>query len=99
MSDLINEWDRNYDAMVARDEQAKAKGLLIGRYVKKPYADGYAYYEIVKENKNTLNLKVVTNIGDDWVVPHWGTAPKVNKKSTVSRLEVEDKFYEMISKK
>ena len=43
------------------------------------YADGYAIYQIVRENKNTVRIKVCKDIGDDWVIPYWGEETTIDK--------------------
>jgi hypothetical protein len=69
---LRAEHDANYDAMVAKDKAAAEKGTLLGRYLNIQIADGYAYYEITKVNKKSCRVRVIRNIGDDWVIPYIG---------------------------
>ena len=79
LEEMNSDWDRNYDTMVIRDENAKADGKLVGRYVREPIADGYAYYKIVKVKKSTIDIKLITGIGDDYSIPYWGTEASVKK--------------------
>jgi len=94
--ELNCEWDRNYDIMVAKDEKAKREGKLVGRFVREAYADGYAYYEIVSENKNTLRIKSIKGLGDDWTIPYWGDEANVEKDYVVSKIELEDRLAKLI---
>lgn len=83
-------WENNHAAMVAADEGAKEKGERIGRYLAFPYADGYSFYRIVSETSRTVQLEVVTDIGDDYVHPLIGEANKMARKQVVSLLEERD---------
>ena len=98
MSELFEEWDKNYDKMVAKDKKARKKGKLVGRYMREPIADGYAYYEIIKENKKTLRLKVIVGLGDDWRVPYWGDEANVDKNYVVDLIAFEDRLEKLFSK-
>lgn len=64
--------DENWKKVVEKDQYNRQQGNLVGRYVQVRYADGYAYYEIIRENKKSARLRVILNIGDDWVLPQWG---------------------------
>ena len=79
MNDFIRECDENLKAMYAKDREAKEKGILVGRIIRERFADGYACYEIVKENKTTVRIRVVTGIGDDWRIPYWGSETSIPK--------------------
>jgi len=94
----FEEWDKNYDKMVAKDKKARKKGKLVGRYMREPIADGYAYYEIIKENKKTLRLKVIVGLGDDWRVPYWGDEANVDKNYVVDLIAFEDRLEKLFSK-
>ena len=64
MSDRM---DREYRDMVARDEEAKEEGTLVGRYLKEPAADGHAYYQIIDEHDSGLVIEKL-DIYDGWSV-------------------------------
>ena len=72
---LIEIWEANMRKVKEADKKAKEKGKLVGRYIDEPYADGAAIYKIIRENKNTVRIKVVVDIGDDWVI-------KIARKTT-----------------
>lgn len=73
----------NWEGLVAADKAAKAAGSLVGRYLTHPYADGQAVYQITKATTRTATIRVVTGLGDDWVLPAWGT------QATLTRGQVE----------
>jgi len=77
--DLVKVWDANFKALQEEDKRAKEEGKLVGRYLEEHYADGYAYYRIVRENKKSVRIEVVTGIGDDWVLPYWGEKSSISK--------------------
>lgn len=69
---ILAESQRNWEALRQADAEAKAKGALLNRYIDHPFADGRAFYRIVRVYKRTVRIQVVTGIGDDWVLPAWG---------------------------
>ena len=71
--------NRNWDRLNKIDAKAKAEGTLLYRYIDHPYADGRAYYQIVKVNKRSVSIKVLGGLGDDWVLPAWGRECKIPK--------------------
>ena len=95
MNHIVNEWEENFAKMLKKDEIAKAQGKLVGRVIKEQFADGYAYYEIIKETKNTVKIKSITGIGDDWIIPYWGKMTTIEKEYVVHKLEFEDKLDEL----
>jgi uncharacterized protein YutD len=68
---------KNIAKLEENDRKAAEKGSLIGRYIQESYADGYAYYVITKVKKNTVTIKSVKGIGDDWEIPYWGGLDKM----------------------
>ena len=98
MNKIIETWDRNFNNMIEKDKKAKAKGEIVGRYIKEPIADGYAYYEIISEGITKVEIKVVRNIGDDWVVPYWGEVARIDKNYVINGLEMEDNLQKLFKK-
>lgn len=90
VDELIQKWERNTQKMKEKDRQSKEKGLLKGRFLNIPYADGYAYYEIIRENKNTVRIRVITDIGDDYVIPYIGEENTVNKGFALQNIGMRD---------
>lgn len=99
IEDLLKRWETNREKMQQKDKEAKEKGVLKGRYIREPYADGYAFYEIIRENKNTVRIRVVKGIGDDWVIPYWGEETSIDKEYALQNLAQRDFFSELANRK
>lgn len=96
---LIEIWEENMRKLKENDRKAKEKGTLVGRFIEEPYADGAAIYRIIRENKNTVRIKVVVDIGDDWIIPYWGKEATIDKSYVLSKLAFRDRLHEMFAKK
>ena len=99
VDDMVKQWEENYKKMEEVDFEARREGQLIGRYLREQIADGYAYYQITKENKNTVVIEHVTGIGDDYSVPYWGSKASIKKAFAIQNVECRDKFNALFSKK
>lgn len=69
---LSDAWKMNWDQLVDQNDTAKRLGQLRGRVVRHSYADGFAFYQVIKVNKKTVRIRVCKELGDDWVLPAWG---------------------------
>ncbi len=58
-----------FDTMKANDEEAKARGELIGRYIQETIADGYAYYVIVGHTARTVKVEHQEELADGYTIP------------------------------
>lgn len=72
LPDFNAQIESNYKTMLSQDALAKKNDVLVGRILAHPYADGYAYYQVVKVNRGRATIKSCLEIGDDWVLPAWG---------------------------
>ena len=90
VDDWFKEIDDNWKALVKQDSDAKKSGRLVGRYISEGYADGSAYYVVVKENKSTVKIEVATGIGDDWVFPCWGEEFTITKDYALRNIKRRD---------
>lgn len=97
ISRILEIHKENFDLLMNIDKQAKEKGELLGRFVAVPIADGRAYYQIVKENKNTVKIKLVENIGDDYMVDYWGCEATIDKDYAADNVEYRDKLDALFS--
>lgn len=88
--------DANVKAMEAQDKEAKKNGTLVGRFVEHGYADGAAYYVIVRENKKSVRIHVVAGIGDDWVLPAWGIEFTLSKEQAIRIVTYRDSINELL---
>lgn len=95
----INMIEENQKLMKEKDKEAKEKGVLQGRYINEQYADGYAYYEIIRENKKTVRIRVIKNIGDDWVIPYWGEEATIDKEHALRNIGWRDHMAELSRKR
>lgn len=96
---LIEKWNKNIEALVREDKIAKEKGVLVGRYIKEQYADGYALYKITKETKYKVTIEVVKNVGDDWEIPYWGEKSIISKKYALDNILRRDGLEELFGGK
>jgi len=94
-TDLLKKWENNFKDLQAKDAEAKAAGSIVGRFIYEPYADGRAYYVVIKEKKETVDIKVVTGIGDDWRIPYWGEKATVRKSYVLANLKRRDALEEL----
>lgn len=98
IDNIIKTWEDNYKSLEAEDKAAKAMGLLVGRFIDEPIADGKAIYKIIKENKRTVRVKVVTGLGDDWTIPSWGKETTLSKDYVTRKIKSRDAITELFSK-
>lgn len=92
-------FDKNWAAIKSGDEDAAAKGELVGRYISEPFADGNAVYQIIKENKKTVRIRVCTGIGDDWTIPYWGRETSIDKEYALTQIRRREGLRALFSKK
>lgn len=96
---LLAKWEQNFQAMREKDQESKTQGMLKGRYLREPYADSYAYYEIIRENKKSVRVRVVTEIGDDWVLPLFGEETTVDKEYAMRNIGQRDYFEDLVARR
>lgn len=96
--DIIQKFERDEKTMYEKDKKARSKNSLIGRYVREPYADGYAFYEIVKENTKTVKIKHL-DIWDAWVIPYWGKSATINKNYVIEQFRHREALEKIFTKK
>lgn len=90
---------KNWEALEECDRKAKARGELKGRYIAEPYADGKAVYQIIREDKKTVRIRVCTGLGDDWVLPYWGEETSIDKNYAIQRIAQRDALAELFGRK
>ncbi len=82
----------NFGQLVDLDKEANKRGDLVGRFIKEAIDDGFAYYQIVKENKRIVHIEVCDQLGDDWVIPYWGEKASIDKDYAIAMLRFRDKI-------
>jgi hypothetical protein len=84
----MNESVKQYNQQMSQIENdnylAKKAGTLVNRTFREPYADGYAYYKIIKENQNTVKIQSI-DIGDGWTIPYWGKSATIKKNYVLKK--------------
>jgi len=80
IEEILEVYSSNFNTLIDLDKEAEKRGLYVGRYITHPIADGHAVYQIVSETKKKIKVVVVTDIGDDWVIPAWGSTATIDKK-------------------
>lgn len=96
--DFIEEWKENERKLREQDAKAKAEGKLVGRFIQEPVADGYALYEIIRENKNTVRIRLIKGIGDDYQISYWGEEATIKKDFALANLGWRDNISKIFSK-
>lgn len=86
MEEVEKIWKNNWEEINKKNEGAKIKGNLLGRYMSEGYADGAAYYEIIVVKKQKVIIRVLTGIGDDWIIPYWGEETTIDKNYAINHL-------------
>lgn len=80
ITEICKLYEDNFNTLVRLDDEAEKRGLYVGRYITHPIADGKAVYQIVSETKKKIKIMVVTHIGDDYVIPAWGSVATIDKE-------------------
>jgi hypothetical protein len=96
--ELMEQLESQYQKMVEKDQKAKAKGTMVGRYIAELTADSYAFYEIVKVNTKTVRIKHL-DIWDGWTIPYWGKETTIDLAYAVKSLAWRDRREECIKAK
>jgi hypothetical protein len=65
---FIDQMEAEWKAIEDRDAIAKMNNTLIGRYIKYPYADGHAFYEIWAVADSIAHVSHIP-WGDGWSFP------------------------------
>lgn len=92
-------YEKKWDEVAIRDKAAKEAGKLVGRYISEPYADGRAIYEIIRESKKTVRIRVVTGIGDDWQIPYWGAETSIARQYALENIQRRDGLAALFAQK
>ncbi len=96
-NELDNIMNENQSHLEQIDQLAKGRGELVGRYIQEQIADGYAFYQIIKENKRTCVIRVCRYLGDDWVISYWGEQATIDKAYALKSVNGRDRMRELFS--
>jgi hypothetical protein len=94
-NEIIKRMNENRKHLEECDDGAAEAGQMVGRYIGHPYADGEAIYQIIKENKQSVRIRVCAGLGDDWVLPAWGAECTIDKGQALQFLGFKDGLKEM----
>lgn len=89
-----DEYERQWAKLNADDAAAKAKGVLVGRFIQHAHADSHAIYTITREVGNKVEIKVC-KIGDGWVLPAWGEKALIARSKAEGFLRQRDMWADM----
>lgn len=92
----IEEHDRAWEELRAKDQAAKEEDTLVGRYISEPSADGHAVYDIVAVGEDTVDIEVI-DIDDAWVIPYWGRKATIGREYVQAHVENRDRIKELFS--
>lgn len=87
---VMKMYDENRERLEACDKKARETNKIVGRYITHPYADGKAVYQIIRENKHSVRIRVCTGLGDDWIIPAWGAECTIDKRLALEFLSHRD---------
>lgn len=89
MNDALKEFyasaaasDKIINDLMKQDRKAKIAGKVVGRVIEVSVADGFAYYEVIKENKKTVRIRWVPSIHDEYRTMYWGDGETLILKRT-----------------
>ena len=91
--------ETNFDMLADIDQQAKVKGTILGRYIREPFADGAAIYQVIEDLKSHVIIKWVNAIGDDWMIPYWGKEAKIKKTYATENIRRREALAQLFGKK
>ena len=94
----------NWDQIIiqdntGRDNTGRDNNTLVGRYIAEPQGDGQAIYQIIKDNKNTVRIKLCRNIGDDWSISYWGEEATIDKEFAIQSIGFRDHMNALVGGK
>jgi hypothetical protein len=96
---MLAESDRRYEELQKQDQEAKERWQLVGRYIEVGVADGSAYYEVIRENKKSVRIRLFKGIADDYMVGYWGYEATIDKQFAINNIHGRDSLRKLFSKK
>jgi hypothetical protein len=98
-TDLMASINAKRAELEAADRAAKAKGLIVGRYITHPYADSHATYRVVSVTKTKAKIAHFDDGGDAWVLPAWGKAAIIPLSKVEANLAQRDAWDRLFSER
>jgi len=97
--EISKRMSENQEQLEECDRQARENDQIVGRYITHPFADGQAVYQIIRDNKRSVRIRVCIGLGDDWVLPAWGYEYTLDKEQALQFLGFQDSMRELSTKK
>ena len=96
--EVIEENERRIDDI---EKKAIENGGLLYRFIYEGVADGKAIYQIVKENKNTVQIQLCSLDGlhYDYMVPYWGHKATIDKTYAQQQINAQDAWRKIITER
>ena len=94
--------DANMKHIKQIEKEAKSKNTILHRFLYESVADGQAIYQIVKENKQTVQVAICSIDGlyyNDYMVPQWGEKATIPKEYAEHGIRCQDAWEEAMNKK
>jgi len=96
---MLAESEKRYEELQKQDREAQNRGQLVGRYISQGVADGSAYYQVIRENKKTVRIRLFEGIADDYRVAYWGYETTIDKVFAINNIHGRDSLRKLFSKK
>ena len=96
--DIFELMDYQDSLMVECEKLAKEKGTLLGRIIRFPMADSYAYYIITKVNKKTVKLNWI-NYCDGYMNKRIGEEGLIDIQYALDDVRGQDMLSEIFKRK
>lgn len=96
---MLAKSEKRYEELEKQDQEAKNRGQLVGRYVSQGVADGSAYYQIIRENRKSVRIRLFEGIADDYRVAYWGYETTIDKEFAVNNIHGRDSMKKLFSRK
>ena len=103
LSDDVDNWVKEMTQNSARlqkcDDLARKQRTLVGRVFRVSVADGYAAYQIIKENGRMVKIQCCTGLGDDWRDHHFMAGGTFSKKDVMRYIQWEESLHKLFDRK
>ncbi|MFK5951038.1 MAG: hypothetical protein QM500_19975 [Methylococcales bacterium] len=97
-SKLVSQMDAEYNKMMSVDKLAMENGVIKGRVIMEPVADGRAYYVITRVNKKSVRIQH-QHIYDGYSVSYWGAEATIDMEYALRHIESRDYLDGMIEQR
>ena len=83
------------------ENKAILNGGLLHRFLYESVADGKAIYQIIRENKTTVRVRLcsIDGLFDDYVVPQWGVEATIPKSYAEKSIKFQDMWRTAVQNK